>query len=124
MRGCSIQDMGDPTLAGAPLPLRIALLPYWPTAYCFVEQLFQMSPQRSKNQDSSQESGGTCVDRAGWCYRSGRITGNTFAGRSGLVSGDVYEGESAASVDTTEGRDPNQQKPHFERDGVGAPAAG
>ena len=67
-----------------------------------------------------------CVDHAGWCNRSGGITGRTFAGRSGLVSGDVYEGESAASVDTTEGRDPNQQKPHdhFELDGVRAPAAG
>ena len=26
-----------------------------------VKQLFTMSPQRSKNQGSSQESGGTCV---------------------------------------------------------------
>ena len=118
-----------------------------------MKQLFQMSPQRSKNQGSSQESGGTCVfernqprdaacryrtdpltaafaglhfcaHRAGWRNRSGRTTGGTFAGRSGLLSGDVYERESAASVDATEGRDPNQQKPHFELDGVRAPAAG
>ena len=118
-----------------------------------VKQLFTMSPQRSKNQGSSQESGGTCVsernqprdaacryrtdpftaafagsvfcvDQAGWCNRSGRTTGRTFVGWLGVVSGNVYERESAASVDTTEGRNPNQQKPHFELDGVRVPAAG
>ena len=97
-----------------------------------------MSPQRSKNQGFSQESGSTatspgmllaataltplpratfaglhsCVDRAGWRNRSGRTTDRT----TGLVSRDVYERESTASVDTTEGRHPNQQLPHFERD--------
>ena len=50
--------------------------------------------------------------------------GRTFAGRSGLVSGGIHERESAASVDTTEDRDLNQQKPHFELDGVRAPTAG
>ena len=89
-----------------------------------VKQLFQMSPQRPKNQGSSQESGGTCVsernqprdaacryrtdpftaafvelaicvDRAGCCNRSGRITGRTFVGRSGLVSGGVCNRENA-----------------------------
>ena len=117
-----------------------------------MKQLFQMSPQPSKNQGSSQESGGTCVcernqprdaacryrtdpltaafaglhfcaHRAGWRNRSGRTTGRTFAGRSGLVSGEIYERESAASVYEREGRESNQQKPHFERDGMRAQAA-
>ena len=57
-----------------------------------------------------------------WWYRS--TTGRTFAGRSGLVSGEIYERETAASVDATKGRDPNQQKPHFELDGMRAQAAG
>ena len=35
-------------------------------------------------------------------------TCKTFPGRSGLVSGEVYEGESAASVYEREGRDTNQ----------------
>ena len=106
----------------------------------------------TKNQGSSQESGGTCVfernpprvaacrhrtdpftaafaglhfcaHRAGWRNRSGRTTGRAFAGRSGLLSGDVYERETAASVSTERGRDPNQQKPHFQLDGVRAQAA-
>ena len=93
-----------------------------------------VAAQRSKNQGSSQESGGTCerneprdvacptaltplprlsqdcisassVQVIGWRNRSGRTTGGTFAGRSGLASGDVYERESAGSVDTTEGRE-------------------
>ena len=118
-----------------------------------MKRLFQMSPQRSKNQGSSQESGGTCVfernqprdaacryrtdpltaafaglhfcaHRAGWRNRSGRTTGRTFVGRSGLVSGDIYERGSAASVYEREGINPNQDKPHFERGGVRAQAAG
>ena len=48
----------------------------------------------------------------------------SLVGWLGVVSGNVYERESAASVDTTEGRNPNQQKPHFELDGVRVPAAG
>ena len=56
--------------------------------------------------------------------RSGRTTGRTFAGRSGLVSGEVYERQSAASVYEREGRESNQQKPHFERDGVRAQSTG
>ena len=52
-----------------------------------------------------------------------RTTGRTFAGRSGLVSGEIYERESAASVYEREGRESNQQKPHFERDGMRAQAA-
>ena len=64
-----------------------------------------------------------CIDRAGWRSRSGRTTGRTFVGRSGVVSGEVYERESAASVYEREGRESNQQKPHFERDGVRAQAA-
>ena len=65
-----------------------------------------------------------CAHRAGWRNRSGRTTGRTFDGRSGLVSGDVYERESAASVYEREGRDPNQQNPHFEQDRVRAQAVG
>jgi hypothetical protein len=65
-----------------------------------------------------------CDDRAGWCNRSGRITCRTFAGRSGLVSGDVCNRENADGDNIAQGRDPNQQKPHFELDGVRAPAAG
>ena len=105
-----------------------------------------------KKKGSSQEPGGTCVcernqprgaacryrtdpltaafaglhfcaHRAGWRNRSGRTTGRTFARRSGLVSGDVYERKSAASVYARKGRESNQQKLHFERDGVRAQAA-
>ena len=101
-----------------------------------------MSPQRSKNRGSSQESGSTCVcernqprdaacryridtftaafaglhfcaHRAGWCNTSDRATGRTFVGRSGLVSREVYKRESAVSVYERVGREPNQQKPRW-----------
>ena len=60
----------------------------------------------------------------GWCNRSGRITGRTFAGRSGLASGGICNRENADGDNIAKGRNPDQQKPHFELDGVRAPAAG
>ena len=56
----------------------------------------------------------------GWCNRSGRITGRAFVGRSGLVSGDICIRENADGDIIAKGRNSDQQKPHFELDGVRA----
>ena len=52
------------------------------------------------------------------------MTGRTFAGRSGLVSGGVRNRENTDGDNIAKGRDPNQPKPHFELDSMRVPAAG